>query len=225
MKDVISFLAQLQVNNDREWFNAHKDDYRAAQARFNEHVEAVIAGIAGFDESVSGLQVKDCTYRIYRDTRFSNDKRPYKCHMGAFICPGGKKSGMAGYYFQVGPDDEGYDAGNMLASGHYCIEPAALRVLREDIAYGGGDFDAAVKAAKGFVLDDESKLKRVPNGYPKDSEWADYLKFRTYCLVKSPGSDYALRPGLLGRVLEDFRATKPFLDFVNRAIAYSRNPD
>lgn len=225
MKEVISFLAGLQANNDREWFNAHKDDYRAAQQRFNEFTEALIAGISSFDGSVSGLQVKDCTYRIYRDTRFSNDKSPYKCHMGAFICPGGKKSGMAGYYFQVGPDDDGYDAGNMLASGHYCIEPAALRVLREDITYGGSDFADAVATAKGFELDEEGKLKRVPNGYPKDCQWAEYLKFRTYCLVKSPGRTYVTRPGLLGRLLEDFKATKPFLDFVNRAIAYSRNPD
>ena len=102
MKEIIEFLSRLEKNNNREWFHEHKSDYLAAQEKFNGFTEKLIAGIAGFDESVSGLTAKECTYRIYRDTRLSPDKRPYKCHMGAFICPGGKKSGFSGYYFQIG---------------------------------------------------------------------------------------------------------------------------
>lgn len=221
MKKVISFLAQLVNNNNREWFNAHKDDYLSAKAEFETFAGKLIAALAEFDESVSGLEVKDCTYRIYRDVRFSTDKSPYKCHFGAFVCPGGKKSGYGGYYFQVGPDDVGYPSGNMLAVGHYCIEPAALKILREDIAYGGGDFKETLDEAKGFKLDDEGMLKRVPNGYPKDSEFAEYLKYRTYCLVSYPGRAYVMNDDLLGRLAEDFRKTQPFLNYVNRAIAYS----
>ena len=134
MKEVIAFLSQLQQNNNREWFNEHKNEFLQVQARFNDFMEKLIKGIAGFDENISGLTVKDCTYRIYRDTRFSSDKTPYKCHMGAFINPGGKKSGYAGYYFQVGATDEGFPNGNMLASGDYCFEPAVMKILREDIA-------------------------------------------------------------------------------------------
>ena len=131
MKEVIAFLEALETNNNREWFNSHKDDYVAVQSRFNSFVERLIPAIAAFDDTVEGLSAKDCTYRIYRDTRFSSDKSPYKLHIGAFICPGGKKSGFAGYYFQVGPHDDGYTAGNMLAAGHYCLDAEALKVLRE----------------------------------------------------------------------------------------------
>ena len=158
MKEVIAFLSQLQQNNNREWFNEHKNEFLQVQARFNDFIEKLIKGIAGFDENISGLTVKDCTYRIYRDTRFSSDKTPYKCHMGAFINPGGKKSGYAGYYFQVGATDEGFPNGNMLASGDYCFEPAVMKILREDICNGEGDFDRIVKQAKPFDIDSSELL-------------------------------------------------------------------
>ena len=98
MKEIIDFLARLEKNNNREWFQAHKSEYLSVQEEFNIFTEKLIAGIAEFDNTINGLTAKDCTYRIYRDTRFSPDKRPYKCHLGAFVCPQGKKSGFSGYY-------------------------------------------------------------------------------------------------------------------------------
>ena len=91
MKQIISFLRNLQTNNNREWFMEHKDEYRSAQARFNEIVDQIIYGICQFDPSLTGISHKDCIYRIYRDVRFSKDKSPYKTHFGAFMCPQGKK--------------------------------------------------------------------------------------------------------------------------------------
>ena len=93
MKDIIDFLNDLQHNNNREWFMANKARYMAAAERFNAIVDELILEIARYDSTVTGLTAKDCTYRIYRDVRFSADKSPYKTHMGAFICRGGKKSG------------------------------------------------------------------------------------------------------------------------------------
>ena len=83
-----------------------------------------------FSSSVKGLKVKDCTYRIYRDVRFSKDKSPYKTHMGCYICRGGKKSGYSGYYFHVATEQSDvYPSGHMLAVGDYCMEPKALKIL------------------------------------------------------------------------------------------------
>lgn len=222
MKDVIKFLQALKENNNREWFQAHKAEYVAAQSRFNEFTDRLIAGISAFDETVSGLSAKDCTYRIYRDTRFSNDKSPYKLHIGAFVCRGGKKSGFAGYYFQVGPEEEGYSAGNMMAVGHYCFETPVLRLLREDISMGEGDFEQTLRMAPDFRLDDSDKLRRVPNGFDKNGPYADYLRYRSYCLVKSPGLAFSLSPDCLERTLALFETTRPFLDYLNRAIEFSR---
>lgn len=222
MKEVIAFLSQLQQNNNREWFNEHKNEFLQVQARFNDFIEKLIKGIAGFDENISGMTVKDCTYRIYRDTRFSSDKTPYKCHMGAFINPGGKKSGYAGYYFQVGATDEGFPNGNMLASGDYCFEPAVMKILREDICNGEGDFDRIVKQAKPFQIDSSEMLKRNPSGFPADAPYPEYLRLKTFCLTYQPGRSFMYSDHLLEELIELFRPTQPFIEYINRAIAFTR---
>lgn len=236
MQKIIDFLSELQVNNNREWFNAHKSQYLEAKALFDEFTEKLIAGIREFDEQIGALTVKDCTYRIYRDVRFSEDKSPYKIHFGAFICPKGRKSGYSGYYFQIGANDKGYPGGCMLATGNYFCEPKALKILREDISLDDDNLFAnalkeacertpaeTARGAKGFVLDYEGALKRVPNGFPADQPYSDWLRLKNFCLVKEPGIDYMIQPNLLERTLADFRTTMPFLHFVNRAIEYAKN--
>ena len=105
MEQIYDFLKQLAANNNREWFNANKAHYLEVQAKFNKFAEELIEAISQWDEDIaaSNLTVKDCTYRIYRDTRFSKNKAPYKTHMGVFICKGGKKAPYAGYYFHIEP--------------------------------------------------------------------------------------------------------------------------
>lgn len=220
MKEIIDFLLQLERNNNREWFHVHKSDYQAAQEQFNAFVEKLIAGIADFDPTVSGLTARDCTYRIYRDTRFSPDKRPYKCHLGTFVCPGGKKSGYSGYYFQVGPQESGYPGGNMLASGNYLFDPKVIRVLRDDISHDDGEFERTLRQAPLFSLDRSDMLKRVPNGYPKDAPFSPYLMYRSYCLLYEPGRQFMLDGRLLERTLDAFRTTQPFIAYLNRATSY-----
>ena len=123
MEDIIRFLEQLRRHNNREWFEANKLWYRDVKARFDGLVARLIDAIAAFDPSVAGLAVKDCTYRIYRDTRFSSNKEPYKTHFGAYFCPRGKKSGYAGYYFHVEPQGDGLIGGHLLSAGLYMPEP------------------------------------------------------------------------------------------------------
>lgn len=222
MKRVIAFLRELKQNNNREWFNEHKDNYRHAQGIFNEFVGRLINRMAAEDESIRGLDVKDCTYRIYRDVRFSKDKSPYKTHMGAYICPGGKKSGFSGYYFHLGVGGQGYPDGHMLAVGDYCCEPKVLKILREDILDDGAHFQTLMDetAKYGFVLDDTWKLKNVPKGFDKESPWADYLKYKVYCLCTEPEEYLFTSDNSVDQVADIFLAAKPFLDFVNRAIQY-----
>lgn len=219
----MDFLSQLAANNNREWFNAHKTLYKECQNIFLGHVADIIQGIRLFDDSIGNLPVADCTYRIYRDTRFSNDKTPYKTHFGAFIAPEGKKSGYSGYYFQVGAYDHGYPGGCMLATGNYHLEPKVLKLLREDIDLDtDGVFDSAITAANPFTLDLDDRLKRVPNGYPADHPRADLLRLRNFCLSLDAGRDYFLSDNWKERLLADFERTAPFLHLINRCIDYSR---
>ena len=118
MVEIIDFFARLSENNNREWFAAHKEEYKAVDKKLKEFAAKLIQGIAAFDPSVAGLTVADCTYRIYRDIRFSHDKRPYKTWTGVFVAPHGKKAGYAGYYIHF----EG--SGCFLFAGSHCPEPA-----------------------------------------------------------------------------------------------------
>jgi uncharacterized protein (TIGR02453 family) len=223
MKDILHFLRSLQQNNDRGWFMEHKAEYQQMQARFNGLVDEVIGEISQYDPSVVGLTAKDCTYRIYRDVRFSEDKSPYKTHLGAFICPGGRKSGYSGYYFHIATGGSGFPDAHMLATGNYYCLPQVLRLLREDIALGDGDFERTVKAAAPlFSLDREDSLKRNPKGYAPNVPYSEYLRLKSFCLVASIDDDFLLRPNPAKRIAEAFRSTKPFLDYVNRAIAFVR---
>lgn len=225
LKSIIDFLTRLDENNRRDWFQEHKEEYVNAQAKFNAFTEQLIAGIAKFDKSIEGLTAKDCTYRIYRDTRFSSDKRPYKTHMGAFICPQGKKSGFSGYYFQIGAkDSDEYPGGNMLATGNYQFTPQALRILREDICNGEGDFELALRKAPLFQLDESGRLKRIPNGFPRDEAYSPYLAYRTYCLIYAPGKTFMMQNDVLEQTLAAFETTQPFLEYLNRAIEYAHDP-
>ena len=223
MKTVLQFLRDLAQHNDRAWFNEHKERYLAVQQRWNEFCESLIGEIGAFDPDIARLTLRDCTYRIYRDTRFSPDKSPYKTHFGVFLAPGGKKSMHAGYYFHVGTGESNeYPQGHMLAAGNYCYEPKAIQILREDISDGWENFQNEVLAVADprFVVDQEGALKRVPKGYAPDAPYADWMRLKSYCLVMNVDDDFITQPDLAKRVTDLFRTTKPFNDYINRAVDF-----
>ncbi|MCF2658290.1 DUF2461 domain-containing protein [Parabacteroides distasonis] len=223
MKTVLQFLRDLAQHNDRAWFNEHKERYLAVQQRWNEFCESLIGEIGAFDPDIARLTLRDCTYRIYRDTRFSPDKSPYKTHFGVFLAPGGKKSMHAGYYFHVGTGESNeYPQGHMLAAGNYCYEPKAIQILREDISDGWESFQNEVVAVADprFVVDQEGALKRVPKGYAPDAPYADWMRLKSYCLVMNVDDDFIIQPDLAKRVADLFRTTKPFNDYINRAVDF-----
>lgn len=124
MKAVVEFLRQLHAHNERAWFEAHRAEWLQLQERVRSFAERLIEGIASFDPSVEGLTAKDCTYRIYRDVRFSRDKSPYKTWQGIYVAPHGKKAGYAGYYFHLeGAAEEGLVGSHMLFPDFTCRIP------------------------------------------------------------------------------------------------------
>jgi len=221
MKTILPFLTQLNENNTKAWFDAHKSEYLEANEAFKAFVEKLIVGIGSFDPSIKGLSVKDCTYRFNRDIRFSANKMPYKTHFGAYICPYGKNSGYAGYYFHIEPKGNGFIGGNLLATGLYCPQPSVLKSIREEIFLNGETFETVVREAKDFVLEDDQALKRVPRGYPADFKYAEYLKLKNPSLNKSFDNDLLLSDDLLEKTLADFRETVSFSTWLNKAVKYA----
>ena len=228
MKEIMEFLTDLSQHNDREWFADNRARYETARESFQAFTESLIRSISSYDSSVAGLEAKSCTYRIHRDLRFTTDKRPYKIHMGCYICPGGRKSGYSGYYFQVGPRVKSLpDSGNFLAVGDYCCSPAVLKVLREDIESCGDAFPQALAEAHkaGFYLEPSFATKRMPKGFSENTPNASLLRYKVYCLMRQIPDEELFMPRLVERVAEQCRHAVPFLDFVNRAIAFVQHPD
>ena len=223
METILSFLRNLETNNNKPWFDTHKSEYQEVRAHFNAIVERLIEGIAAFDPLVRGVGIKESTYRIHKDMRFSRDGLPYKTHFGAFICRGGKKSGYSGYYFHIGTGNgEEYPCKSFLAVGNYYMEPKVLKILREDIELGGGDFDRIIKGLHpSLSLDQDQKLKRVPFGYDSEGPYVEYVKLKNFCL-SGVFDDTCLD---VDEILKVFRSAKPFLEYINRAIEYSREEE
>ena len=223
MDTILEFLRQLEANNNKPWFDAHKGEYQEARAHFNAIVEKLIEGIMAFDPSVKGIGIKECTYRIHKDMRFSKDGPPYKTHFGAFIARGGKKSGYSGYYFHIGTGSgEEYPCRSFLAVGNYCMEPKVLKIVREDIELGGGDFDRIIKGLHpSLSLDQDQKLKRAPLGFDAEGPYIDYIKLKNFCL-SGVYNDSDLD---VDEILKVFKSAKPFLDYINRAIEYVREEE
>src|SRR4051812_46280893 len=116
----LKFLEELRKNNNKPWFEENRGRYESAKEDLQNMVAALIPAIARFDEPIGNLAVKDCTFRINRDIRFSKDKTPYKTNMAAYFSRGGKKANAAGYYFHCEPG-KSYAAG-----GFYSPLPAEL---------------------------------------------------------------------------------------------------
>ena len=218
MKEILDFLQELSENNDRTWFEANRERYKRVKGRMDEVAAEFIEAVAKFDPTVEGVQVKDATYRIYRDTRFTKDKSPYKTWFGIYVCPRGKKSGLSGYYMHVEPDQNHY----MLCTGAYCPTSGEIKSVREEIMTEGENFEATIKAAEGFEVDWSSALKRMPQGWSAEDVYSEYYRLRNYILVKMVDKEFFLGEDFIERAAEQFRHTRPFNDTLNRALEYAR---
>lgn len=218
MKDIINFLEELAANNDRVWFEANRDRYKAVKSRMDAVAKDFIEAVAAFDPSVEGVQVKDATYRIYRDTRFTKDKSPYKTWFGVYVCPRGKRSGFSGYYMHVEPENDYY----MLCTGAYCPTPGEVKSIREEIMTEGENFVETIRAARGFEIDWTTAYKRMPQGWSADDPHSEYYRLRNYLLVKVVDRDYVLADDFISRAAAEMSLTRPFNDTLNRAIEYAR---
>ena len=221
----MDFLRELQEHNDREWFETHRTEYLRVKAATEEFAARLIAGIASFDSTVGDLTPKECTYRIYRDIRFSSDKRPYKSHIGIFISPGGKKSGHSGYYLHIEPEhperSDGTPSGGPMLVTDLQRTNQLSQSVREEILFNGEEFVRNIGQAQDFSLNRENALKRVPAGFPTDSPYAEYLRLKDFCLERPVSEAFLLSPALLARVTASFATTAPFNRQLNRAVDFA----
>lgn len=216
LPEILSFLEALKENNNREWFAANKSWYDKLKKEFEGFAVQLITVTAKIDKDIAYLEPKDCTYRIYRDTRFSTDKTPYKTNMGVFMVKGGKNSGNAGYYVHLEPGMF------FLSGGVWMPMPDTLKKIRTEI-YENIDEFLEIVEGKGFKkhfknFDQELKLKNPPKDFPKDFEHIDYLKYKSYTVSKPISSDLLFSKNFFKEVEGVFSALAPLNRFLNQAI-------
>lgn len=215
MQEIFDFLRDLAVHNDRTWFKESRSRYDAAAATFERVTADMIRRIAEFEPAVGNMPAKSAIFRIYRDTRFSTDKRPYKHWMGAYINPRGRKSMHGGYYLHLEPGH------SMVAGGCWWFEPKVLREVRESIALRLEEFRAIVEAPdfkKHFPVIGEDPLKTLPKGFPKDFPHPEYLRPRNYVVWENLPDRFFLQKGWEAKAAQRFRLMQPFIDFVNDTV-------
>ncbi len=228
-QQIIGFLAELRENNTKEWFDANRKRYKEIRLLFEEFVSKLIRDISSFDPEIENITVKQSTYRINKDIRFSKDKTPYKTHMGAYIVRGGKKSGYCGYYVHLEPEGElstNYFpfGGSMLSAGLYMPEPKVLYSVREEILCNGEEIRKLIDEAKtrNFILGvDSDTLKRTPKGFPADSPYDDLLRLKHFHIDKSINQDYLYSGNLSKKIAVDFESTAKLVALINKAVQFA----
>ena len=211
MREVLDFLRQLAINNDRTWFKANKDRFDALRSPWEQDMERLIALVADYDPQARGLSVKDSVYRIYRDIRFSHDKRPYKDYFSGVIGRGGRHTVQSCYYVHFGVQEL------MLCGGIWWPEKAILEQLRGLIDAEPDEFLAIVNhtdITSRYHWESRS-LKTMPKGFPKDHPLAQFLKMKEFLLVMRPSEEYFSCEDWVERVAADLQPLKPVHDFLN----------
>ena len=211
IKEILAFLRQLQVNNDRPWFKEHKDEYDALRKPWEQDMERLIGRVADYDDNVRGLAVKDCVFRIYRDVRFSHDKSPYKNYFSGVLGKGGRHTVTSCYYAHFQPDNI------MLCGGIWWPQRDILARLRGLIDAEPDEFLKIVNnpdITSRYHWQSDT-LKTRPRDYPNDHPLAQYIKMKEYILVMNPAEDYFDCDDWVERVADDLRPLKPLHDFLN----------
>jgi uncharacterized protein (TIGR02453 family) len=212
----LAFLRALKRHNDRAWFLPRKAEYETLlRAPMIAIIERLAIDFRTFAPDLVASP-KVSLYRIYRDTRFSENKAPYKTHVAAVFPQRDLAKGQgAGLYFHVSPDEV------WIGGGMYSPDTAQLQAVREHIAANLRRFRALIEspAFRRTVgkLEGE-RLQRVPRGFPKDHEAVEFLKYRQFLAVHEQPAARATSPRFYDGLVKVFRQVAPLVRFLNEPL-------
>lgn len=215
-KNTLAFLKELKQNNNKPWFDANRPKYEIAKSDFANLVKQLITETGKFDAPIAALEVKDCTFRLNRDIRFSKDKTPYKTNLGAGFNAGGKKADNAGYYLHIEPGK------SFIGGGFWMPSAEVLAKLRQEIDYNFADWNKIINHKNfknNFVtgVDKNDSLVRPPKGYTVDNPAIDYLRLKSFIVTKPLADAEIIASSFVKSVTAVFKSMQPFLQFLNEA--------
>lgn len=212
----VNFLKELKDNNNKEWFDANRKTYDKARKSFLTLTQTIIDGIATFDSELTGVEAKQCVFRINRDIRFSKDKTPYKTNLGALMGAGGKKSEGTGYYLHIDAE-KGFVGGGM-----YMPSADKLAAIRQEIDYNPKPLEKLIatddfKNTFGEIHGD--RLKTAPKGYPKDHPNINLLQLKSFYVLKEYKPNEVIAENYVSQALETYRKAYEFNKYLKEAIS------
>lgn len=222
--NILTYLGNLEQNNNREWFHTHKTEYQDAVAQFEELIEGLMMELGKDDSRILQFKPGELTFKIMRDTRFSHDKSPYNPAFRCHISPGGKLPVPVGDFLFISPGGRSFLGGGLFADmfkdatkmvrDYISAHPEQLRRILEDSQF-----------KKHFTIDG-SALKNVPKGYDPENPMAQYLKYKSW-YIEDYFKDELLEDtdAFIEYAVERFRMMRPFNQFLNEALTGFQMPE
>jgi len=213
-----SYLKKLAKNNNREWFNNHKDEYLLAHANMHQWVDALIDKMNAHDqlETPSG---KKSLYRIYNDVRFSEDKTPYNPRFAGSLRRV-KPMLRGGYYYWIKP------GGSRIGCGFTYPNPGDLKRVRLDIQRNYKDWkkllsSKSIQSNFGEMLGEQ--VKTAPKGFPKEHAAIDLLRYKQYWFEHDFTDQEVLAPDFVNQTNKIFKSIRPFFDYMSEVLTTDLN--
>lgn len=213
--DLFKYLGELAENNNRPWFMANKERFDDLRAQWFADLDRLIAACSEWEPAYRWFSGKEISFRIYRDTRFSPDKTPYKTYFSAGLTPRGKSSEMAGFYISAGIGDCG------IYGGIWAPPSEHLKKMRRAIVDNIEEFEEIINApdlARLYPGWWGETLKTVPKGWPKDHPQAHLLRLLHYGKELDLQPEFFTDPAWPERASELMRPLKPLIDFINYSL-------
>ncbi|MGD0475630.1 MAG: DUF2461 domain-containing protein [Candidatus Velthaea sp.] len=210
------FLRALRKNNDRAWFEEHREAYDTVlRPGFEDLVAGLLIAAAKYDERFSYVEPRRCIFRIYRDVRFSNDKTPYKTRLSAFLSPRGWRGSTPGFYVALEPGGE-----SMLAAGVHVPEKPMLADLRRRFADGDAAFERLMRSKRfgAYLPISTDPLVRMPAGFPREHPRGDYIRARRYMVSRSFTDVELSRGDAFDLFRTCIRDTMPFVRWLDASL-------
>ncbi|OCB70673.1 TIGR02453 family protein [Flavobacterium piscis] len=217
-KESLQFLDDLKKNNNRDWFQDNKKRYEIFKKDYHQLVSDFLDVMKPLDPSLELLEVKNCTFRINRDIRFSKDKSPYKVHLGVWMSTGAKGANRAGYYVHI---EKG---ASFIAGGFYSPEAEDLKKVRKEIAFFHDDLEAIItdknfkKEFGSLDINETNSLKNPPRGYEKDHPAIEFLKLKSFTATQKYDFAEVTQKDFVAKMSKKLIALKPLNEFINRAL-------
>ncbi len=217
-KSTLSFLKSLKKNNNREWFTENKPIFQTENERFISFADDILFEMNKID-AIETQTGKKSVFRIYRDVRFSKDKTPYKTHFSGSLKRATKLL-RGGYYFHIEPNN------SFIGGGFWNPNPKDLLRIRKEIAVDASELREIIND-KGFIKVfgklQGDKVKTAPRGFDKNHTDLDLLQFKQYVISKKFSDKEILDKNFHLKVVETFKAMRPFFDYMSTVLTTDEN--